>query len=235
MSGLLYHTLQQGMIVTVARTADFRLYNCDAIAGLKCVKSNSIDAVISDPPYAEINRKYGRLTEPQWHDLMDGVVTESMRVLKPKGSAMFVLQPYYDCIGKMRLWVWEFLVRTAKKWNLIQNAYWHNPCATPTAGTNRVQGLMRPSVKYCLWFGDSSCNRYQGSVLKEIGKFDIRRLKSTEVKKSPSGTSIRDSSAFLAASERGGSTPFNLLTLTKADFKFSYRMFWTEQCRALRA
>ena len=88
MSGLLYHSLQQRMTVTEAKTADFQLYNCDAIAGLKCVKSNSIDAVISDPPYAEINRKYGRLTEPQWHDLMDGVVEEVRRVLKPGGNAL---------------------------------------------------------------------------------------------------------------------------------------------------
>ena len=77
-----------------------------------------------------------------------------------------------------------------------------------------MQGLMRPSVKYCLWFGDPSCDRYQDSVLKEMGEFDIRRLQSTEVKKSPSGTSIRDSTGYLAGIERGGTTPLNLLTLT---------------------
>ena len=39
----------------------------------------SVDAVVCDPPYAEIDRPYGRLTEPDWHDLMNGVIEQAGR------------------------------------------------------------------------------------------------------------------------------------------------------------
>ena len=56
--------------------------------------------------------------------LMREVVRESRRILKPKGSAVFIFQPNYEKIGKMRLWLWEFLLWAAKEWNLIQDVYW---------------------------------------------------------------------------------------------------------------
>ena len=53
--------------------------------------------------------------------LMKSVVGESRRILKPKGSAVFVLQPNYESLGKMRLWLWEFVVWAGREWNLVQD------------------------------------------------------------------------------------------------------------------
>jgi hypothetical protein len=41
---------------------------------------------------------------------MKEVATECRRVLKPKGSAVFILQPNYEAVGRMRLWLWEFVL-----------------------------------------------------------------------------------------------------------------------------
>jgi DNA modification methylase len=71
---------------------------------MKKLAAKSIDAIITDPIYPEIDREYGRLTERQWHALMREVVAECRRVLKPKGSAVFILQPNAEKIGQMRLW-----------------------------------------------------------------------------------------------------------------------------------
>src|SRR5581483_11355039 len=124
---------------------------------LPTIPDQSVNAIITDPPYPEIDRPYGRWTEAEWHDLMDKVVSQCRRVLTPDGSAMFVIQPNFDKLGAMRLWVWEFLVRTAKQWNLIQNVYWWNHTTPPTASCQRKHGLMRGSVEYCLWFGAADC------------------------------------------------------------------------------
>ena len=62
--------------------------NAQILAGdcrdlLPTLADASIDAVITDPPYPEIDRAYGRLTELEWHELMREVVRETRRVLKP--------------------------------------------------------------------------------------------------------------------------------------------------------
>ncbi|MEO8494787.1 MAG: Dam family site-specific DNA-(adenine-N6)-methyltransferase, partial [Planctomycetota bacterium] len=101
--------------------------------------SNSVNAVITDPIYPEVDREYGRITEAEWHELMTFVVKECRRVLKPQGSAVFILQPNYEQVGKMRLWLWEFLLRAAKEWNLVQDVYSWTQDAMPLTGTSRKQ------------------------------------------------------------------------------------------------
>ena len=76
---------------------------------LPTIPAQSVDAVITDPPYPEISRDYGRMTEAQWWDMMMGVCAEVRRVLKPTGSAVFILQPNSRKVGSMRGWLWEFM------------------------------------------------------------------------------------------------------------------------------
>jgi hypothetical protein len=52
---------------------------------MKTLPDQSINAVFCDPPYPEISRDYGRMTEKDWHAMMRSVVTECRRVLKPRG------------------------------------------------------------------------------------------------------------------------------------------------------
>ena len=69
---------------------------------LRALPDRSVDAVITDPPYAEIDRDYGRLSEAAWSDLMRAVVIEVRRVLAPRGSAVFILQPNSERVGRVR-------------------------------------------------------------------------------------------------------------------------------------
>ena len=86
------------------------LIHGDCRKELKKIASHSVDAFITDPIYPEVNREYGRVTEDQWHDHdADRSSRKCRRVLKPKGSAVFILQPNYEKLGQMRLWLWEFL------------------------------------------------------------------------------------------------------------------------------
>jgi site-specific DNA-methyltransferase (cytosine-N4-specific) len=193
------------------------IHHGDCLDVLPKLAANSIDAVISDPPYPEIRRSYGTLTESQWHKLMDGVVKETRRVLKPHGSAVFILQPNFNKLGNMRLWLWEFLLRTAKDWNLVQNVYWWNYSSPTLAGCKREHGLCRNSVKYCLWFGPPDCYRAQGTVLWEPAKFSPSKLEQRALKYGPSGQSRRDGRSYTTAQERGGSVPFNLIPCSASE------------------
>ena len=208
---------------TVARTSLERksrigavtLIHGDCRKELKKLASQSIDAIISDPIYPEINREYGRISEAVWHSLMREVVTESRRILKPKGSAVLIFQPNYDKIGKMRLWMWEFLLWAAKEWNMVQDVYWWSVDAMPLAGTRRDQGLLRQSVKMCIWLGSPDCYRNQDAILWTPSQATSARHRADiALRTGPSGRHYRNSTIAKAADERGGTTPFNLLPIS---------------------
>jgi len=154
------------------------------------------------------------MSESDWHKMMKEVITECRRVLKPKGSAVFILQPNYERIGRMRPWLWEFVASAAKTWNVVQDAYWWSVNALPTRSTYRTVGLMRQSVKWCVWLGSPDCHRSQEKVLWGVSdstaalKWEDRCLRNL-----PSGHSVRRGRVAEACLERGGSTPFNLLPI----------------------
>jgi DNA modification methylase len=199
------------------RVAATTLICGDCREALPQIPTASIDAVITDPIYPEIEREYGRISESEWHDLMHVVVRECRRVLKPSGSAVFILQPNYQHVGQMRVWLWEFLVWAAKEWNLVQDAYSWTTDALPLAGTSRTQGLLRQSVKMCVWLGAKDCYRNQDNVLRTPSvKTSNRSCSDNETRVGRGEWPYRIGTMASAAAERGGTTPFNLLPISNS-------------------
>jgi DNA modification methylase len=87
-----------------ARIAAATLIHGDCRDELKKLPASSVDAIITDPIYPEVDREYGRISEADWHELMRSVVAEGRRVLKPKGSMVIIIQPNYERLGRMRMW-----------------------------------------------------------------------------------------------------------------------------------
>jgi len=191
------------------------LHHGDCLDILPTLPAQSVDAVITDPPYPEIDRPYGRLTEAQWWDLMMGVCKETRRILKPTGSAVFILQPNSRKVGSMRGWLWEFMAWVCREWNMVQDVWWWNTKMPPTIHTQRVNGLMRPSVKPCVWAGEANCYRQQDNILWDESDANKALRQSgrarTDWTYHPSGHHFRESAIVEVAAERGGVTPFNLL------------------------
>jgi hypothetical protein len=145
---------------------------------------------------------------------MRTVISECRRVLKPKGSAVFILGPNSEKVGKMRLWLWEFVAWAGREWNLVQDCYWWAIDLMPLGGIGRHQGLMRPSVKTCVWLGSPDCFRNQEKVLWSPSQVNSARHRSDiALRTGPSGRTYRNSSVAKAADERGGTTPFNCLPI----------------------
>lgn len=186
---------------------------------LPALEDESFDAVVTDPPYPEIDRDYGRLTEQEWHGLMRAVVLNSRRVLKPTGSAVFILQPNSASVGTMRPWLWEFMAWTAREWNQIQDAWWWNHATPPTVHCHEKNGLMRPSMKACVWLGAPDCYRDQSAALLPIAEATSSdsRIDRHELGYSTSGLSMRHGRALQRCAERGGATPFNVLVCANSD------------------
>jgi len=190
----------------------------DALGVMRQMPAGCVDAVITDPPYPEIDREYGRMTEAAWWDMMMGVCQEVRRILKPTGSAVFILQPNSRKVGSMRGWLWEFMAWVCREWNMVQDVWWWNTTALPTGVCSpRNRGLTRQSVKPCIWAGPPNCFRNQDAVLKEpvMHKYHAKYIAAKlgdERKTFPSGQG-KTGRFYSACEERGGTIPFNLLPI----------------------
>lgn len=210
--------MSAGLPVPVLSREDATLYHGDCRDVLPALPDASVDFVLTDPPYAEVSRSYGRWTEAEWFDLMKPVVRECRRVLKPTGSAVFILQPNSERVGRMRLWLWKFMVWAGEEWGIVQDHYWWNYAAPPTVHCHRENGLMRPSVKTDIWLGMPDCYRVQDQVLWTQSDANAAASRSDRaLKRVPSGGSMRAGRCSVAADERGGTTPFNLLPVANTD------------------
>lgn len=202
----------------------YEIVHGDAVDVLSKLQDGSVDALISDPPYPEIDRDYGRYTAEEWFDLMARVVRETRRILKPSGSAVFILQPNSFTNGSMRPWLWQWLAHLATSWNIVQDVYWWNYGAMPLAGTRRAIGLLRASLKYCVWVGPANCYRNQDAVLwepSESVKALSREKRAFRAYKAPDGKTIDKNKIMEASQERGGVTPFNVIPLANTDSRSS--------------
>lgn len=190
----------------------------DCIEVMRGMESGSVDAVVTDPPYPCIKRSYGYWTEAEWFEMMDVVVPECRRILKPTGSAVFILQPNSERVGRMRTWLWEFMLKWGKEWGIVQDVWWWNNRAMVEA--HAIQGrLMRPSVKPCVWLGHPTCWRDQDGILWDESEETKARKASERAngghknvrRNNPSGHGSNRFRIMNAADNRGGVTPYNLI------------------------
>lgn len=185
---------------------------------LPTIPNQSVDAVITDPPYPCIKRDYGYWnTEEWWELIVEGVIPEVRRILKPTGSAVFILQPNSEKVGKMRGWLWEFMAWVCREWNMVQDVWWWNTSTLPSGGATK-HGLLRQGIKACVWLGNSGCYRNQGAVLWEAAKQTkmmerADRARGLAREHQPSGHSINRNKVYDSIKRRGGVTPFNILPI----------------------
>jgi DNA modification methylase len=197
--------------------SDWRVLHGDCVQVLKELDAGSIDAVVTDPPYPEINRSYGRMTEADWRAMMDALIVEVRRVLTPTGSAVFILQPNQERIGRSRPWLWRFMADYAESWNLVQPMFWWNHTAMPTAASASF-GLCRDSIKPCVWLGPPDCYRKQEEILWTESERNAAQRATARCERTyhPSGHNKNPAKQSGAALRRGGVTPFNVWPIANA-------------------
>jgi DNA modification methylase len=192
----------------------------DCLEVLPTIPDQSVDAFITDPPYPHIKRDYGYWTTEEWWEMVvEGVIPEVRRILKPTGSAVFILQPNSKHVGQMRGWLFEFQAWVCREWNMVQDVWWWNVATMPTFHTQRKIGLTRQSLKACVWCGVENCYRNQDAVLwteAETSKARYAQARASgEVNRGrvnhPSGHSQNWDVMERVAKRRGGVTPFNVL------------------------
>lgn len=195
----------------------------DAVRAMRMMPDGCVDSIVTDPPYPEVNRPYGKLTVPKWEEMMHDVVRESRRVLSPSGSAVFVLQPNNSKVGSLRPWLFDFISWCCREWNVVQDLWWHNPTSIPTVHCQEKFGLTKPSMKALVWVGQPDCYRNQSAVLKEPKQSAAeveRAAKDTVRRFHPSGISRNKSTMAKSVERRGGGDSVQHAVLLKRELSF---------------
>ena len=128
----------------------------DCGEAMKQIPSQSIDLVLTSPPYAD-KRDYGSkdasIAPDDYVDWFIPKAREIYRILKPTGS--FVLNISDKVVdGYQHLYVFELLLKLCKNvgFHLVRDYIWYNPATPPNVYSRGGYGRTKKSHEYCFWF-----------------------------------------------------------------------------------
>ena len=211
------------------RTAIGQAYVGDSLELLAELPDNSIDLVMTSPPFALLRQKsYGNVEETEYVQWIKPFGQEVFRVLKASGS--FVLDlggAYRSGVPSRSLYNFRVLLAFCDEigFHLAEDFYWFNPAKLPSPieWVNKRKIRAKDSVNTVWWFSKTAFPK--ADVRKVLAPYSDRMKKLIEdpesfytPKKRPSGHDI--SARF--AKDNGGAIPSNLLSIPNTDSNSSY-------------
>ncbi len=141
---------------------------------LKNLDEDSIDLIVTSPPYADSrNGTYGGIKPDHYVEWFLPISKELLRVLKPDGT--FILNIKEKVVdGERHTYVIELILEMRKQgWLWTEEFMWHKKNCYPGKWTNRF----RDSWERLLQFNKSKrFNMYQDKVMIPMGDWAKRRL-----------------------------------------------------------
>ncbi len=106
----------------------------DSLDVLRKLPDNSVDLVLTSPPFALRRRKaYGNVDPSEYIEWFWPFAVEIHRVLTDEGSFVFELGGAWERgRGTRSLYQYELILRLCKLFHLAQEFYWYNPSKMPT-------------------------------------------------------------------------------------------------------
>lgn len=190
-------------------------YCADSLKFLPEVQAESVDLVVTSPPYAlHFKKEYGNADQKEYVKWFLPFASEIKRVLKPNGSFVLNLGGAWTPGAPVRsLYHYRLLLALCDElgFHLCQEFFWYNPAKMPAPAewVNVRRIRVKDSVEYIFWLSASKFpNADNSRVLQEYSK-DMLRLIKRGIKrtKRPSGHLIKES----FASDKGGSIPPNII------------------------
>ncbi len=152
------------------------LYLGDSGIELKKIPDNTIDLIITSPPYADQRKEtYGGIHPDKYVDWFLPISKELFRVLRPTGT--FILNIKEKVVnGERSTYVMELIIAMRKQgWLWTEEFIWHKKNSFPGKWPNRF----RDSWERLLQFNkNKDFNMYQDQVKIPIGSWAKGRLKN---------------------------------------------------------
>ncbi|SEP95068.1 DNA-methyltransferase [Nitrosomonas ureae] len=155
-------------------TAD--IYQGDSAEQLKLLPNDSIDLIITSPPYADQRKStYGGIHHDKYVEWFLPISAQLLRVLKPTGT--FVLNIKEKVVeGERSTYVIELILEMRKQgWLWTEEFIWHKKNCYPGKWPNRF----RDAWERLLQFNKNrKFNMYQEEVMVPMGDWANSRLKN---------------------------------------------------------
>ena len=162
------------MYHTTKPTTDFELHCGDALEVLRDVSDDSVDLIVTSPPYAERRKSsYGGVHADVYVEWFLGISEELLRVLKPSGS--FVLNIKEHAVkGERHPYVLELILALRRQgWLWTEEYMWHKKNSYPGKWPNRF----RDSWERLLHFNKNRRFKMnQDEVMVPMGDWTSNRL-----------------------------------------------------------
>lgn len=148
----------------------FEVLHGDCIEVMASLPTDSVDAIVTSPPYAEQRKStYGGIPEKDYPAWTVAWMTQAWRVLKPDGSVIINIRPHIkngvvsDYVLRTRL-----ALRDAG-WAELEELIWDKVSGPPMGNTSRP----RRTWESLLWFGKHgraySDPKAGGSISESVG------------------------------------------------------------------
>ncbi len=206
-----------GSSSTYYRTEFGAAYLTDSLAALRKLPSNSINLIVTSPPYAlHFKKAYGNVAKTEYVDWFLDFAREMYRVLTDDGSFILNIGGSYNKGKPTRsLYHYKLLIRLVDEigFHLAQECFWYNPAKMPMpAEWVTVRKIrVKDSVEYIWWLSKSPWPKASNQkVLKETFSPDMHRLnrKGLRATTRPGGYKINASWAEIKGK---GAIPSNFI------------------------
>jgi site-specific DNA-methyltransferase (adenine-specific) len=152
-----------------------RLFQGDCLEVVPSLPKDSIDLVITSPPYADSRKKtYGGVSADRYVDWFLPIAAELYRVLRPEGS--FVLNIKERVVsGERHTYVLELIMAMRRQgWLWTEEYIWHKKNCYPGKWPNRF----RDAWERCLHFTkQKEFKMFQDAVRVPMGSWADKRLR----------------------------------------------------------
>lgn len=152
------------------------IYLGDSKEQLKHIPDNSVDLIITSPPYADQRKStYGGISPEKYVEWFLPISLELLRVLKPTGT--FILNIKEKVVnGERSTYVMELIIAMREQgWHWTEEFIWHKKNSFPGKWPNRF----RDSWERLLQFNKQKrFHMYQDEVMVPTGDWAKTRLKN---------------------------------------------------------
>jgi site-specific DNA-methyltransferase (adenine-specific)/site-specific DNA-methyltransferase (cytosine-N4-specific) len=152
------------------------IYLGDSKDVLKRLSDNSVDLIVTSPPYADQrNGTYGGIHHDKYVDWFLPISEQLLRVIKPTGT--FVLNIKEKVVdGERSTYVMELILEMRKQgWLWTEEFIWHKKNCYPGKWPNRFRDAWERLLQFNK---DKKFHMYQDEVMVPIGDWSKSRLKN---------------------------------------------------------
>lgn len=202
------------------------LFCADSLDFMRRLPSDSIDLVVTSPPYAlHFKKEYGNANQNDYVAWLLPFGKEIKRIIKPTGSFVLNLGGAWQPGSPVRsLYHYRTLLALIDDagFDLAQEFFWFNPAKMPAPAewVNVRRIRVKDSVEYIFWLVKDPMAKADNRRVLQPYSEDMKRLIKRGVKQTirPSGHVINDS----FANNKGGSIPPNLIQCGNNESNSSY-------------